>query len=62
MKCRCLQCGKEFTGKRNLTAHVKRIHAAEPTLYQCIECEKKYNSEKSLKRHYQSFHCDKTIS
>ena len=50
---KCGQCGRRFTDKGNLKAHLK---THEGTKYPCEQCDKVYNSSKSLDYHNRTIH------
>ena len=54
-KLQCEYCGKEFSVKRYLDAHVKVTHT-EKQSFKCDECDKSFTQPKHLKRHSDTVH------
>ena len=53
----CDQCGTLFKFRKNLNAHMKRVHMNH-TPYACSECERSFASRWELKRHHMQVHTE----
>ena len=53
---KCEYCGKEYTDKKHLVVHIKRIHDNFTGDEQCNQCGKLYFSKQVLKEHIRNMH------
>ena len=53
---KCRNCGKEYTDKKNLIQHIKRVHGDNVRDEQCTECGKLYFTKQVLNRHVKYVH------
>ena len=51
VKFNCKECGESFSGKRDLTKHIKQSHAKD---YKCKICEETFNKSWSFELHSKS--------
>jgi len=50
-KVKCPKCGRGFSRRDNLKAHIENVHREGASKFICHLCEKSFSSSSSLKRH-----------
>ena len=58
----CEQCQKNYSSKRSLSDHMRRIHASSRSSHSCGHCMKAYRTERSLLDHMKKVHKPEDLS